>query len=66
MERCGICHKDFEGTLVAHLAAKHPKGNPSSTTMEWWVVPVLIAVVVLVGIISYLLITVGPALTSVD
>ncbi len=66
MEHCGICNKDFEGTLVAHLSSVHPKGNPSGTTMEWWVIPLLIGVVALAGLISYLIITVGPALTSFD
>ena len=66
MEHCGICNKAFEGTLVAHLSSVHPKGNPSGPTMEWWVIPLLIGVVALAGLISYLIITVGPALTSFD
>lgn len=66
MEHCGICNKGFEGTLVAHLSSTHPKGNPSGTKMEWWVIPLLIGVVAVAGLISYLIISVGPKLTSVD
>jgi len=66
MEQCHICHKEFEGTLVAHLSSKHPKGNPSKTTIEWWVVPLLIAIVAGIGLVSILLISVGPNLSFVD
>ena len=66
MEHCGICNKDFECTLVAHLSWAHPKGNPSGTTMEWWVVPFLVAIVAAVALVSFLLISVGPKLSFVD
>jgi|GEM_PF-5812430 hypothetical protein len=66
MEHCGICNKNFEGTLVAHLSSAHPKGNPSGTTMDWWVIPLLITVLVAVGFVSYLLISVGPKLSFAD
>jgi hypothetical protein len=66
MEHCGVYNKDFEGTLVAHLSSAHPKGNLSGATMEWWVIPLLIGVVAIAGLVSYPIITVGPALTSFD
>ena len=66
MEHCGIGNKDFEGTLVDHLSSMHPKGNPSGTKMDWWVIPALIVAVAAAGLVSYFIITVGPALTSFD
>ena len=66
MEHCGICNKNFEGTLVAHLSSTHPKGNPSGTTIEWWVVPLLVGVIAAIAAVSFLLRIVSPKLSFVD
>jgi hypothetical protein len=66
VEHCGICHKDFEGPLVAHLSSSHPRGNPSGTKLEWWVIPFLVVVVAVLGLVSYALISLGPSLSFID